>query len=252
MGSAILAGVFRKKICPSKNVWIADKFPAKAREFCRKTGSCFVDSAAEAVQKADVILLAVKPQDFIETAASIRPYLNKSKTVISILAGVKIAGLKKQLGKAVIVRTMPNLGAQTGEAMTAVCSENRAALSKAQKIFSACGKTIVLKEKYFDALTAASGSGPAYFFLVMELIEAFAVKSGIDAQSARILAVQTAVGAASAAAASDESPAVLRERVTSKKGTTDAALTVLKSRGFPAIFFAALNAASKRSRELSK
>ncbi len=110
----------------------------------------------------------------------------------------------------------------------------------------------MLDEKHFDAVTAVSGSGPAYFFLMMELLQAFAEKSGIDAKSARMLAVQTALGAGKLAAASVESPGVLRERVTSKKGTTHAALSVLKSRGFQKIFSAALQAAVKRSRQLSR
>lgn len=251
MGSAILASALENKVCRGANVWVADKMQDKTKQFCRKNKCCFASNAAEVVRKSDVIFLAVKPQDFSETAAAIRPFLNSRKIVISILAGVKIAGLQKQLSPAVVVRAMPNLGAMVGASVTAICSKSKPALKSAKSLFEACGVVTVLNEKYFDAVTAVSGSGPAYFFLMMELMQAFAEANGIDSKSARALAVQTALGAGKLAVASSESPSVLRERVTSKKGTTDAALTVLKYRKFPKTFFEALNAAVKRSRQLS-
>ncbi|HCM42110.1 MAG TPA: pyrroline-5-carboxylate reductase [Candidatus Omnitrophica bacterium] len=251
MGSAILQGVLKNQVCRGSNIWVADKMQGKAKDFCKKNKCRVAQNAAEAAQKAEIIFLAVKPQDFSETAAAIRPFLNSRKIVISILAGVQIAGLQKQLGSAVVVRAMPNLGAIVGASVTAVCSKNKSAVNFAKKLFEACGAVAVLNEKYFDAVTAVSGSGPAYFFLMMELLQAFAEANGIDTKSARALAVQTALGAGKLAAASAESPSILRERVTSKKGTTDAALTVLKYRKFPKTFFEALNAAVKRSRQLS-
>ena len=251
MGSAILQGILKNKVCRGSDVWIADKMQGKVKEFCKKNKCRAAQNATEAAQKADIIFLAVKPQDFPETASAIRPFLNSRKTVISILAGVQIAGLQKQLGSAVVVRAMPNLGAIVGASVTAICSKNKSAVNSAKSLFEACGAVTVLNEKYFDAVTAVSGSGPAYFFLMMELLQAFAEANGIDPRSARALAVQTALGAGKLAAASAESPSVLRERVTSKKGTTDAALNVLKYRKFPKTFFEALNAAVKRSRQLS-
>ncbi len=252
MGSAILEGAFRKQLCSPSQVWVADKMTDKVRVFSMKNGSHFAKDAVEVAQKTDVILLAVKPQDLTGTAAVIRPLLNSKKIVISILAGVKLAGLKKHLGKAALVRAMPNLGAQVGESITAICSANRDALKIAQALFSACGRVVLLDEEYFDVVTAVSGSGPAYFFLMMELLQTFAEKSGMDTKSARELAVQTALAAGKLAVFSSDSPAVLRERVTSKKGTTDAALSVLKSSKFPNLFFKALQAAVKRSQQLSK
>lgn len=251
MGSAILEGALKNKVCRSADVWIADKMTDKVKSFCKKNRCHFAQDAIEVVRKSDVILLAVKPQDFADTASMIRPYLNSKKIVISILAGVPISGLQKQLGRSVIVRAMPNLGAQVGASVTAICSKNKAALKAARVLFEACGGVAELNEKHFDAVTAVSGSGPAYFFLMMELLQAFAEKNGIDPKSARMLAVQTALGAGKLAVASADAPSVLRERVTSKKGTTDAALTVLKYRKFPKTFFEALQAAVRRSRQLS-
>lgn len=252
MGSAILTGAFENGTCQPSQVWVADKFNEKVREFSKKNKCHAAKDAADVVRNADVILLAVKPQDLAETAAAIRPFLKSNKIIISILAGVKIAGLKKHLGGAILVRAMPNLGAQVGASVTALYSSQRAALKLAETLFTACGSTVILDEKHFDVVTAVSGSGPAYFFLMMELLFDFARKNGIDEKSARQLAVQTALGAGCLASVSADSPAILRERVTSKKGTTHAALSVLKSRQFPKIFSSALSAAVKRSRELSK
>ena len=151
-----------------------------------------------------------------------------------------------------LLRAMPNLGAQVGESVTAICSTNQNALKAAQALFLACGQVVKLDEKFFDVVTAVSGSGPAYFFLMMELLADFARLNGMGEKEARALAVQTALGAGRLASTSLESPAVLRERVTSKKGTTDAALSVLKYRKFKKIFFEALTAAVKRSQQLSR
>ena len=252
MGSAIFEGAFRNHVCRSNQVWVADKMRDKVTSFSKKNKCHAAVDAVEIAKKTDVILLAVKPQDLAETAAAIRPFLNSKKTVISILAGVKLAGLKKHLGGAVIVRAMPNLGAQVGASITAICSKNKKSLQTAQALFSACGGVVALDEKYFDVVTAVSGSGPAYFFLMMELLSDFARKNGLDEKSARQLAVQTALGAGKLASISSDAPALLREKVTSKKGTTHAALSVLKSKKFPKIFFSALQAAVKRSRQLSK
>lgn len=252
MGSAILEGAFRNQICRPSQVWVVDKMTDKTRLFSKKHRSHPANDAIEVVKKTDLILLAIKPQDLAETAEAIRPFLNSKKVVVSILAGVKVAGLKKHLGSAVIVRAMPNLGAQVGASITAICSQNKAALKSAEILFSACGSVVNLDEKDFDVVTAVSGSGPAYFFLMMELLQSFAEAHGIDSRSARQLAVQTALGAGRLASLSPDSPATLRERVTSKKGTTHAALSVLKYRKFPKTFFAALQAAVKRSEQLSK
>lgn len=251
MGAAILSEALKKNVFKPSNVLIYDKMTVKTGQFCRKTRCVAARDAGEVAQKSDIILLAVKPQDFLATAAEIRSFLRPQKTVISILAGVPLKKLQVQLSPAEVVRAMPNLGAQVGASITAICSRKKSSLKFAADLFGACGSVITLNEKHFDTVTAVSGSGPAYFFFMMELLQAFAEQSGIDAKSARALAVQTAVGASQLAAVSVDQPAVLRERVTSKKGTTDAALSVLKYRKFPKTFFEALRAAVRRGRQLS-
>jgi len=131
-----------------------------------------------------------------------------------------------------------------------ICGKDRKALAFAELFFSGCGEVAVLSEKMLDLVTAVSGSGPAYFFHMMELMEAFGVNHGLPAQIARMLAVQTGLGSALLAKGATVSCAKLREMVTSKKGTTDAALKTLKRRRFAAAFYQALTAAMNRSCQL--
>src|SRR3989338_2731963 len=227
MGSSILEGLFAKKISEPKQVWIYDKIKEKSDEFSGRTGVHNCASNAELVRSVEVIVLAVKPQDLAATAGEIAALLTARHTVISILAGTPIAKIKKGLGNAcAIIRAMPNLGAKVGHSVTALAgAENRPeAIQAAEQLFSGCGKTVRLDEKYFDLVTAVSGSGPAYFFLMMELLVEEAVSQGLPEEKARLLAVETALGSALLAGASSDSPAELRKKVTSKGGTTEAAL----------------------------
>jgi len=254
MGAAILEGLFKKGIADPSQVWVCDKIKEKAAQFAAQWKTGIVPFSAGLVSETDVILLAVKPQDLSELGPGLKINLEKKEyTVISILAGTPIAKIKDAVGqKARIVRAMPNLGAKVGEAMTALTSIHPPSLELAGKIFSGCGETIVLEEKYFDLVTAISGSGPAYFFLLMELLSKEAVACGLSEKDARKLAVKTALGAALLAGNSDLSPAELREQVTSKGGTTEAALKVFEKEGLPAIVSKGIQAALERGQELSK
>jgi len=150
------------------------------------------------------------------------------------------------------VRAMPNLGAQVGQSMTVVCGKDKTALSFAQRLFAGCGEVVVLPENKLDLVTAVSGSGPAYFFHLMEILTDFGVKQGLSPKVARVLAVQTGLGAALLAKHSETCCGELRQRVTSKKGTTEAALKTLKRGKFSGLFQRALKAAMARSRALRK
>ena len=161
--------------------------------------------------------------------------------------------IAKALGKNItIVRAMPNLGAKVGQSMTVLCGKNKTGLSFSKTLFSGCGEVVTLPEKKLDLVTAISGSGPAYFFHLMELLADFGVKQGLPSKVAGVLAVQTGLGAALLAKSSKESCAQLRQRVTSKKGTTEAALEMLGRKKFGKIFQRALGAAMNRSRALRK
>ncbi len=253
MGAAILEGLISKKIASPDQVWIYDKILDKPLEFASKWKVHVARSNSEVVQQTEVIVFAVKPQDLLATAAEIKSHLRPSQIFISILAGTPIQKLKNAFdSKPRFIRAMPNLGAKVGESLTALTGE-ASALKIADDIFSACGITIHLQdEKYFDLITALSGSGPAYFFYLMELMAKEAVSHGLDAKQARTLAIQTALGAALLAKSADEHPEELRKKVTSKGGTTEAALNVFADKKFHEIFSEAIEAALRRGQELSR
>lgn len=211
----------------------------------------------EAMQGADVVVLAVKPQVMREVVESLAEQAQRNRPLfISIAAGIREQALSRWLGGNMpIVRCMPNTPALVQAGATGLYANPHVAeaqRSSAESILRAVGITRWFDdESKLDAVTAVSGSGPAYFFLVMEAMQAAAEKLGIPAEDAHLLVVQTALGAARLALESNDPPAELRRKVTSKGGTTEAALKVLNDGGLPALFDEALHAAENRSRELA-
>ena len=253
MGASILEGVLTRRLTTPSRVWVYDVAEPRARAFARQYKVGVASSVTELLKKTDVVLLAMKPQDFTSFALENRSSFRSGQGVISILAGMTTEKIRKALGKKVtIIRAMPNLGAKVGQSMTVICGKNRTGLSFAGTLFAGCGEVVTLPEKMLDLVTAISGSGPAYFFHLMELLTDFGVRQGLSPKIAGTLAVQTGLGATLLAKNSGESCAGLRQRVTSKKGTTEAALKTLKRKRFGAIFQSALKAAADRSRELRK
>ena len=253
MGASILEGVLTRRLTTPSRVWVYDKVVNKARSFACRHHVGRASSVAELLKKTDVVLLAMKPQDFASFALEHQSSFRPGQNVISILAGMTTEKIAKSLGKNVtIVRAMPNLGAKVGQSMTVICGKNKTGLSFAETLFAGCGEVVTLPEKMLDLVTAISGSGPAYFFNVMELLTDFGVKQGLPPGVAGVLAVQTGLGAALLAKGSKESCAELRQRVTSKKGTTEAAMRTLQRGKFKKVFQRALRAAMNRSRELRK
>ncbi|MBI4281791.1 pyrroline-5-carboxylate reductase [Candidatus Uhrbacteria bacterium] len=209
-----------------------------------------------ACKKADVVLLAVKPQDALPILQVLRGMLRPQTLVISIMAGVSLSTLQRGLGHARIIRAMPNTPAQIGEGMTAWVASVRTSAGDcafAKKLFGALGKELHVKnEKYIDAATAVSGSGPAYVFAFVESLIIAAEQLGFTKKQATMLVYQTVRGSSALLEASADDSATLRERVTSKKGTTAAALAVLQKRGMTRILHDAVFAAHRRARELGK
>lgn len=212
---------------------------------------------AEAVRAADVVLLAVKPQRMHAVAEELRAVVSGHRPlVISIAAGIRAGDLDRWLGGGLpIVRCMPNTPALVGAGATglfataAVSAEQR---SLAESILRAVGLTVWLDdESLLDVVTALSGSGPAYFFLVIEAMEEAARTLGLPRETARLLAVQTAFGAAKLALESEEDAGELRRRVTSPGGTTERALVALEGGEIRRLFATALTAARDRGRELA-
>lgn len=211
-----------------------------------------------ALNAQEVVLLAVKPHTVAQVARELAPLVQSARPlVLSIAAGIRCADLARWLGGGVaIVRSMPNTpalircGATALYAAPAVSAEQRSA---AEHILRAVGLTLWLEdESLLDAVTALSGSGPAYFFLFMETLQRAGTALGLSAETARLLTLQTALGAARMALESSDPPELLRARVTSKGGTTEQAVQSLLASDLPGLVHKALTAAAQRSRELAK
>lgn len=211
----------------------------------------------EVAAHADILVLAIKPQILVEVAKALAPEVQRKKPlIISIAAGVRSADIDRWLGGGLaIIRAMPNTAALIGSGATglyATAEAGKTMRDQAESILRAVGVTVWLKdENLMDVVTALSGSGPAYFFLVMEALEEAAIAAGLDAQQARLLTLETAYGAAKMALEGHEEPALLRRRVTSPGGTTEQAVKVLEQGGTRALFDRAVKAAVARGRELA-
>ena len=208
------------------------------------------------MDQCDVVVLAVKPQVMQEVTSALRVGQNKEPLFLSVAAGIRTASITHWLGiKAAIVRAMPNTPALVQSGATGLFANPHVSPKQhdlAESIMRAAGLVQwVEDEALMDAVTALSGSGPAYLFLMMEAMEKAAQKLGLPAETARLLTVQTAFGAAKLALEIEEDPALLRENVTSPGGTTERAIQVLRQEGFEDMFYKALSAARDRARELA-
>lgn len=253
MGSAILEGLVRTGVLHPSQAVVYDPLPER-QAAARQLGAEVVDRAAALARLSDILMLAVKPQTMDAALKECGADVKRSALVISIAAGISIAFLEKRLPSgARIVRVMPNTPAlvQTGAAGVALgpnCTEHDA--ETARTIFESIGTVEMVVEKDIDAVTALSGSGPAYFFYMVECLVRGAVGEGLEEGVATRLATQTLLGAGRLLQSSGEPAAVLRQKVTSKGGTTEAALKQFQSEGFERIIHAGVHAAAARSREL--
>jgi pyrroline-5-carboxylate reductase len=256
MATSLIGGLIANGFDPARiraSDPLADGRARLEREFAIAT---FADNTA-ACAAADVIVLAVKPQILKTVAQGIAASLAHNPVVVSIAAGIAVNALQAWLGEnTAIVRCMPNtpalvhLGASGLYATASVSAEQKTLV---EQLFSAVGIAAWLdNEVDIDAVTALSGSGPAYFFLLMEAMENAGVALGLDAQTARQLTLQTALGAATMAANSDVDSAELRRRVTSPGGTTESAIVNFNKGGFSDLVHSAMAAASQRAAEMAK
>jgi len=258
MGSAIVNGLISSRAVKNKNVIGFDKIPARSSAVKKRYSIPVSGSILELVTHCEVIIFAVKPQDIDEVFKEISFY-GRDRLYISIAAGVTTARIEKALGSALgrrprVIRVMPNTPALVGEGISAVCKGRYAAaedLKAAVEIFSSVGETVNISEKYFDLVTAVSGSGPAYFFYLKEALIETAVRLGMDKATAKKLVAKTALGAARLLIESRHEPGILRKRVTSKGGTTEQAIKIFDRAGIKKTVEKAVIAAAKRSRELS-
>lgn len=255
MAEAIVKGLLDRKVVAPSKVKATDPSEERrvlfANRFAVSTGT---DNAA-LVTSSDVVVLAVKPQMMAGVLEPLRGQWRAKQLVISIAAGIRTAKLDAWCGGGpAIVRVMPNTPALIGQGVSAVCAGPRADaghMALAGKLFAAVGDVLTVDEERMDAVTAISGSGPAYVFYWIESMLAAAREHGFDEVTARTLVYGTLSGAAALAQQSSDTPGTLRARVTSKGGTTEAAVRVLDERGVGTSLVEAIRAAARRSQELS-
>ena len=256
MAAALIGGLLRQGL-PSGRIVVADPSAEQLDRLVRTYGIVRAPDNASAVAGAEVVILAVKPQQMRPVCLSLKPHLeNERPLLISVAAGIPHAALSRWFGARIaVVRTMPNRPALSGFGATGLYappSVGAAGRALAESIMAAVSATVwVEHEAQMDTVTALSGSGPAYFFLFMEALEAAAHERGLPNDVAHKLTLETAFGAAQMARQSEDTLAVLREQVTSKGGTTAAALAVLEAAGLRATVAHAIAAADRRSAELA-
>ena len=253
MGEALLAGLLRAGRAPG-DVLASTRRPEQAEALRVRHGIDVVTSAAAATA-AGTLILAVKPQDMAALLAELAPSVGPDHLVVSVAAGIPTALIERSLAPDVpVVRVMSNTPALFDEAMSALsagASATPAHLDRAEEIFRPIGRTIRVPEDQQDAVTALSGSGPAYFFYLVEAMTDAGILLGLPRAVAHELIVQTAVGAAVMLRDSGEHPVKLREAVMSPAGTTISAIRAMEDHGVRAALLAALEAARDRSRELA-
>ncbi|MFA5554951.1 MAG: pyrroline-5-carboxylate reductase [Phycisphaerae bacterium] len=258
MAEALINGITSAKVYPPENIVVSDVRPERLEYLKARFAVRTESDNASVSQAADILILSVKPQIMTEALNSIKGQLAPDALVISIAAGMKTSKITSVLGQIPIVRVMPNTPSLIGEGASAIYANDLAKpfLRKAERIFAAVGLAVFVEdEQLMDAVTAISGSGPAYFFLLMEEMIKSAEQMGLKSDIAKKLVLQTAKGAAMLSVEADktgESPAELRKKVTSPGGTTEAAITFFNESKFGSIVTAAINKAAQRSRQLSK
>ncbi|MBN1126679.1 MAG: pyrroline-5-carboxylate reductase [Sedimentisphaerales bacterium] len=259
MAEAFIKGIISSGMYSPTSVMASDIRQERLTYLAEEYGIQVTQDNIELVNHSKVVFLSVKPQNMAKMLDGIAGKLKEGVLVISIAAGITTSYLHKRLGENIqIIRTMPNTPAMVDEGATGIFNSNASlqALQKTVDLFKAVGKTVVIdSEDLIDAVTAVSGSGPAYFFLLMEEMVRSAEEMGIPTDAAEELVYQTAKGAgvlAKQAYARGESPAELRRKVTSPGGTTEAAMRIFRERNFSGIVFAAVGRARDRGRELSR
>jgi pyrroline-5-carboxylate reductase len=252
MASAIIGGLIRQGMKPEQ-ITVVEPFAETAAKLQQDFGITALSAAGPALAQADLVVWAVKPQMFSEAAAPVMQH-TRAALHLSVAAGIRTDSICRWVGSDRVVRCMPNTPALVGQGITGLfpCPSVTAAdKALVEQVIGTTGQFLwVQQESQLDAVTALSGSGPAYVFYFLEAMTQAGVGMGLSADQAYQLAVATFSGASSLAAASTESPEVLRQRVTSKGGTTYAAITSLESSGVKAAFVQAMQAAEVRAREL--
>lgn len=256
MARALAQGFVQSDLIAAHAIFASDPSPAAREAFAQLIPAArFLETNRETVENSDVVILAVKPQYIATAAAEVRPAIDASKLIVSIVAGVSMAALTKGLGTDRLIRVMPNTPCLVGESAAAYSLGGGALPADGELVatlLQAVGVAIPVEERQLDAVTGLSGSGPAYGFLIVEALADGGVRMGLPRDVALTLAAQTLLGAAKMVLQTHEHPGVLKDRVASPGGTTIAGLQALEDRGVRGALIAAVEAAARRSQELGK
>ncbi|MDG9886470.1 pyrroline-5-carboxylate reductase [Pseudomonas sp. GD04058] len=254
--AASLIGGLRAQGMEAAQIRASDPGAEQRAKIHAEHGIDLFESNADAIEGADVVVLSVKPQAMKAVCEALKPSLKPEQLVVSIAAGITCASMKKWLGAQPIVRCMPNTPALLRQGVSGLYATDEVSAEQrqqAEQLLSAVGIALWLdSEAQLDAVTAVSGSGPAYFFLLIEAMTAAGEKLGLSRETASKLTLQTALGAAHMAVSSDVDAAELRRWVTSPNGTTEAAIKSFQANGFEALVEQALGAAAHRSAEMAE
>ena len=254
MAEALIKGLLQPAgVVAPENICAADISQPRLRDLHNRYGIRISPDNKEVVKFAEIVILAVKPQVIRPVLQEIAEWVDESKLLISIAAGVKLETIQENLNPGRLIRVMPNVAALVHAAITAISRGKYATeedLQLAQEIFQAVGATVVVEEKLMDAVTGLSGSGPAYIFSAINALADGGVKVGLPRDVALKLAAQTVYGAAKMVIETGEHPMKLRDLVTSPGGTTIAGIYALERDGFGAALMNAVEVATRRSQEL--
>ena len=256
MAEGILAAARLAKGFDPQTVLMAEKVPARAAALARKYKVRTTADATAVAVAAPLIFLAVRPQDVADLARTVKPLLTAKTLLVSIAAGKSLATLRRLFGREVrLVRVMPNLALRAREGMCAICpaaNATAADVARVRRILEGAGRTVVLKEKHFDAVTALSGSGPAFFAYMEEAMALGGAALGLPREAARLLAEQTMLGTAAFLRQSQMDLGEFIDGVATPGGTTAAGMDVMRASEFRAIVSATLKAAAARSAQLGR
>ena len=255
MAASLIGGLLAQGL-PASHIRASDPGAEQRARVAAEHGIELFESNAEAIAGADIVVLATKPQVLKGVCQALAPNLQAGQMVVSIAAGITCASLTAWLGEVALGRCMPNTPALLRQGVSGLYANPRVSTEQrqqAEQLLGAVGLAVWLdEERLIDAVTAVSGSGPAYFFLLIEAMTAAGEQLGLPRETAAQLTLQTALGAARMATESDVDAAELRRRVTSPNGTTEAAIKTFQAGGFEALVQQALDAAARRSAELAE
>ncbi|AXI07503.1 pyrroline-5-carboxylate reductase [Oceanobacillus zhaokaii] len=257
VAEAIISGMIRSEVVNKEQIIVTNRSNLERLEQMKNNYGvqCTTDKE-EAFSYADIVMLAVKPNNVEESLESIKAYLNPNQLIVSIIAGVTTESIRSNIGiDAGVVRVMPNTSASIGRSATAITAGEFASeqqVTLVESLFQSIGITAIVKEEDMHIVTAVSGSGPAYFYYLVEAMEKAATESGLEKEIADKLITQTILGAGEMLKQSGETAAGLRKKITSPKGTTEAGIQQLEEKKFQQIVIESLKCARDRSIELGK